>query len=72
MSDGVTFAGDGAEQVSTNITDTNQQNVGKGGSKAIHFTGNGSEQVTHSLSGTNPPSGSMPSGKGEIQFAGDN
>lgn len=69
--EGVTFAGDGAEQVSTKATSTNQPNSGKGGGKEIEFTGNGGNDVTHGLSGTNPPSGSKPGGKGEIQWAGN-
>lgn len=70
MAEGISFTGDGAKDVSINITNTGNGDAGKGGSKAIEFAGNGADDVTHSLS-TNNGSRSMPSG-GQIEFAGDN
>ncbi len=70
MSDGVSFAGNGAEDTSNSTSGTNPPNGGKGGGKEVDFTGNGGSDTTHSVSGTNPPSGSMPGGKGEVKFVG--
>ncbi len=71
MSDGVSFAGNGADDTSNSTSGTNPPNQGKGGDKEVTYTGNGASDVTHAVSGTNPPSGSKPGGKGEVRFAGN-
>ncbi len=70
MANGVSFVGNGSDDTHNSTSGTNPPNQGKGGDKEMTYVGNGAQDVTHAVNGTNPPTGSMPGGKGDVQFVG--
>jgi hypothetical protein len=71
MSEGISFAGNGAGDISVTPGSTVPDSPAKSSEKAIEFAGNGGADVSHAPESANLEGKGPDSGKGSIEFAGD-